>query len=47
MDVFFGLQMTIDVSNEAGSRWDQSITGSWAAEMFALRRALTSGPASS
>ena len=33
MDVYVGSQMTIDVSNEAGTRWDQNITGFRAEEM--------------
>jgi hypothetical protein len=36
MDRYFGTQMTIDVSNEAGTRWDQNITGFRAEEMFAF-----------
>jgi hypothetical protein len=34
MDLYFGTAMTIDVSNEAGTRWDQNITGFRAEELF-------------
>jgi hypothetical protein len=34
MDLSFGQQMTIDLSNEAGTRWDQNITGFRCEEMF-------------
>ena len=34
MDLYFGTEMTIDVSSEAGSRFDQNVTGFRADEMF-------------
>ncbi len=34
VEIFVGDQMTIDVSSEAGSRWDQNITGFRAEEEF-------------
>ena len=34
MDIYLGLDMRIDVSSEAGSRFDQNITGFRAEEDF-------------
>jgi hypothetical protein len=34
MDLYFGTEMTIDVSSEAGTRFDQNITGFRADELF-------------